>query len=79
MALHRYLCHKVVKAAKIVNTWMIPEGYVLKDEDGQEHQVTDHWFSKFEPEIGDYLVEYEDGYQSRSPAGPFEAGYTKVN
>ena len=79
MALHEYKCHKVVKAAMIVNIWMVSGGYKLKDEDGDEHFVTYHWFDKFEPEVGDYLVEYEDGYQSRSPAGPFEAGYTKVN
>ena len=30
------------------------------------------------PKVGDYYVEYEDGYRSWSPAEAFEAGYTRA-
>ena len=30
------------------------------------------------PDVGDYYVQYEDGYQSWSPAAAFEAGYTRL-
>lgn len=39
----------------------------------------DAFFARGEPAIGDYLVKYEDGYLSWSPAKAFEDGYTKIN
>ena len=34
--------------------------------------------SEKKPQVGDYYVQYEDGYESWSPAKAFEDGYTKV-
>ncbi len=36
-------------------------------------------FARGEPEHGDYLVVYRDGYTSWSPRKEFEDGYTAVN
>jgi hypothetical protein len=35
-------------------------------------------FSRYMPVQGDYLVFYEDGYQSFSPKKAFEDGYTRI-
>lgn len=34
--------------------------------------------SRYFPQPGDYLVVYEDGYRSISPAKAFEEGYTRI-
>jgi hypothetical protein len=86
--LPHYRCHKVVGAAKIVSvrrdssppvgdalTWEIAlnvAGTELKVH------VDAWWVAKNQPQIGGYFVRYEDGYESFSPAQPFEDGYTKV-
>lgn len=73
MGMKRYKCYKEVNAAKILdiegnqlnlggNVWTAPVG----------------WMEKHSPEVGGYLVEYGDNYQSYSPAKAFEEGYTKI-
>ncbi|MEM7578430.1 MAG: hypothetical protein AAF316_01020 [Cyanobacteria bacterium P01_A01_bin.80] len=37
------------------------------------------WFTRHHPETGGYLVMYNDGYMSYSPAQPFEEGYTLLD
>lgn len=82
--LPEWTCHKVVRAAKIVD----------HDTSGEEHFLTVQWsdgdqevktqrchvdaaiFARARPALGDYLVVYEDGYVSWSPAKVFEDGYT---
>lgn len=74
-----YTCHKRVQAAKIteiesplavdMNTYRI--GF-----DGGSVDVGIEYMRKHNPKVGGYFVQYEDGYQSFSPADPFEAGYT---
>jgi hypothetical protein len=82
--LPKYRCHKIVHAFKIerVNDPTEPgnesdgsrilcgEGYVLR--------VNHEYVRKHKPEVGGYLVIYEDGYQSFSPAKAFEDGYTRI-
>jgi hypothetical protein len=36
------------------------------------------WLAKHQPEIGGYVVLYEDGYMSFSPAEGFEGGYERM-
>ena len=75
-----YLCHKRVRAAKLYDVkrpsvdgadtvltfaGMFPDRY-----------VDAAWVAKHSPQPGDYIVIYEDGYESISPAGVFEAGYS---
>lgn len=77
--LPQYKCHKVVRAGKILTTAHNPnEDAVFLDIDGLDNKwlsVPAGWLSKHNPDIGGYLVAYEDSYLSYSPAEAFEAGY----
>lgn len=81
--LPEYVCHKKVRAGKItaIDTGAGGANAELGadihagDPDVVQH-VDKAWFDKHTPEVGGYLVLYEDGYVSYSPAGPFESGYT---
>lgn len=77
--LPQYKCHKVVRAGKILATARNPnEDAVFLDVDGVVNKwlfAPTGWLSKHNPDIGGYLVAYEDGYLSYSPAAAFEAGY----
>ncbi len=74
--MRKYQSHKVVEAA-IIESW-------VQTEAGPIQVKTDQgtWLAKFNifargnPQVGDYLVRYEDGYLSWSPAKAFEEGYT---
>ena len=77
-----YKCHKVVKAARILEVY---ENTLVFGE-GEEFFLTDLLKTKFSSmakeaglDIEDgYVVEYEDGYVSWSPVDVFENGYTEV-
>lgn len=79
----RYRCHKVVRALRIDQSIKIlPDGAaVLSIADGgfEPVRVDAKIMSRRWPMPGDYLVTYEDGYQSISPAKAFEAGYTRID
>lgn len=86
--MRRYQCYKVVQAAKIhevlsgrddrkgpgATLVLMSEGSTVR----QSVSMSDTWVSKHNPQDGDYLVYYEDGYESVSPAAAFEAGYTLI-
>jgi hypothetical protein len=75
-----YQCHKRVQALKIKLVVANPRGYELHF-DGDRFvpmQFDDAWEAKHKPLPGMYVVWYEDGYVSCSPAAAFEAGYTLV-
>lgn len=85
----QYVCHKRVKAAKIVATVGFspvdqPEPLThtkLELDDGQEiyAEIGNGILARYTPVVGDYLVEYEpDGYRSISPAKAFEEGYHEL-
>lgn len=78
--LPQYKCHKVVRAGKILATARNPnEDAVFLDVDGVVNKwlfAPTGWLNKHNPDIGGYLVAYEDGYLSYSPAAAFEAGYS---
>lgn len=40
--------------------------------------VTKDLIARGQPQVGDYFVQYDDGYKSWSPAQPFEEGYTRL-
>lgn len=81
-AFPRYQCHKQVGALKIAGIEINdPNGnYLLHfEEPGFEPIVmTWQWCAHHAPEIGGYLVDYDDGYRSYSPPEAFEAGYTRI-
>ena len=78
--LPQYKCHKVVRAG-VICSWHSC-GFVSVEIKGTdtiiEVEVGQKWIEKHNPESGGYLVVYEDGYTSYSPAAAFEAGYTLV-
>jgi hypothetical protein len=75
-----YRCHKIVRAAKITalrqnGNHDMPD-LVLGDIGGIVTLLPD-WHAKHKPQVGGYLVQYDDGYTSFSPAKAFEEGYTR--
>lgn len=78
----KYKCHKEVWALKIKKIEMVPETdkifLVFTDERYSKREVTPEFFNKHQPQPGGYFVVYEDGYESWSPGGVFEAGYSLV-
>ena len=84
-SLPRYRCHKQVWALKIKH--ILPgrldchcPGATLEFEEPGYAPVSvrDTWVTNHDPQPGGYLVIYEDGYRSFSPAKAFEEGYTRV-
>lgn len=80
-----YQSHKRVKAARIahVNPSRASNGeitgtFTVTYEDGSGETLPREMTMRHHPVVGDYLVEYEDGYRSISPKAAFEGGYTKV-
>jgi hypothetical protein len=70
-----YDCHKRVYAGKITE---VQDGALMLLT-GSRIQLKPEYFEKHKPEVGGYFVLYADGYQSYSPAGPFESGYTMAH
>lgn len=74
-------CHKIVKAGKIT---AFGDGFntpvTVEDVNGAECKVEmpASAFARGRPNLGDYIVIYDDGYKSWSPAKAFEDGYTRV-
>lgn len=74
----RYRSHKVVKALEIETVMPRISGGIAVTAGGRDFDLPTVMFSRYSPVKGDFLVEYEDGYQSFSPRAAFLAGYTKV-
>lgn len=80
-SLPKWKCHKVVRAAKIVRMDGNPHGRGSTSDvtlDCGVVTVEAAVFARKMPELGDYLVVYDDGYVSWSPAKAFEDGYTPL-
>jgi len=82
MQLPTYKCFKEVRAGQIQRIERAGNDYdvymsVVAHGDAVE-RVTHDWLVKFQPQVGGYVLLYEDGYRSYSPADVFEAGYAKV-
>lgn len=77
--LKKFQSHKVVEAAKIIDIRSPSDptsNGVLKLEGHFGITVRASYFERHEPKVGGYYVKYPDGYESYSPAEPFESGYT---
>jgi hypothetical protein len=78
--LPRYQSHKKVWALKIkAIAFHYAGGATItpKDEGYTPFEVVQGYVDKHEPVPGGYWVQYDDGYQSFSPAHAFEDGYTR--
>jgi len=74
----KYQSYKEVWAFKI--GLMFPEAdgsHILnaKGKDDRQIRVSREYMRKHNPQSGGYWVQYEDGYESFSPAKAFEEGY----
>lgn len=82
--LAQWKCHKIVKAGKITavraGSGFHGKTITVEDVSGApcEVEMPDTAFSRGDPVIGDYVVIYEDGYKSWSPAKAFEEGYARI-
>ena len=75
----KYKCHKEVWALKIEILLTSPAGAVVIIPEKKEYspiEVDKEFMDRHKPKAGGYYVVYADGYESYSPAGPFESGYT---
>jgi hypothetical protein len=74
-----FQCHKRVRALKIHAVTSNALGAYLIFESGNTPMQMDFdWQAKHRPQDGGYLVVYDDGYASFSPAKAFEEGYTRL-
>lgn len=82
----RYQCHKQVRALKIKLAIMNPRGVELHFDDERycpiempiEYARKHTNAQGVQALAGGYVVWYEDGYTSWSPAEPFENGYVRI-
>lgn len=77
-----YRSHKLVRAAMITQVTPImatERGARLSLQGTGSVEVSEEYLVKHKPYDGGYFVVYADGYQSFSPAAPFEAGYVLEN
>lgn len=77
--MERFRSHKTVEAAKIIYAERTESGMLIGAEGEREEILVTEGpvIHKLPSELlGGYLVRYEDGYMSWSPAKAFEEGYT---
>lgn len=82
MDLPTYKSHKTVQAVKIASIELRPADFHLLHpviDLLSPVKVSDDYVNKHQPQPGGYFVQYEDGYQSYSPATAFESGYTQCD
>ena len=70
---------KGYKANHAVLRVKFPSPEIDKDIEWSYIHVPLSYIDRHNPKPGGYYVLYEDGYQSYSPAKPFEDGYTFIN
>ena len=65
----------IVDAYRIIGN----ERLCLQLENGQDFHPTVEMIARITPEVGDYLVIQEDGYEYLNPKEVFERKYSKVD
>lgn len=78
-----YQCHKQVRALKILDIVRhdhpVKAATIFPSESPYPPFCVDQaYLDKHNPQPGGYYVQYEDGYQSFSPAKAFEDGYALI-
>lgn len=74
-----YQCTKIVRAGVI--TEVVPAGCFVQEANPDEAVLRifqPSMTTRYQPQVGDYWVVYEDGYQAISPKAAFEGGYTRI-
>lgn len=77
----QFKSHKLVLAAAIISLSLSLSGAeVLATTEGAvQHSIAKNQLGERQPVVGDYVVQYEDGYKTISPKAAFEKGYTLVD
>lgn len=70
----QYQSHKKVWALKIKGILSMTGMLIPEDDRYGSISLTAEYIQKHNPKEGGYYVVYEDGYESYSPAEPFEKG-----
>jgi len=89
VAMPKYKCHKEVWALKIdrlerdadkrgPNEETDGSITIFDDKVGGMMKLGADFVGRHRPEVGGYIVIYEDGYKSFSPAKAFEEGYSRI-
>lgn len=76
-----YRSHKVVQALRIEDIEPMGDGGATitpSDAGFEPFTMAREFMLRHHPVAGGYLVRYEDGYASFSPAKAFEEGYTLI-
>ncbi len=83
--LAQWQSHKIVRAGKVLPHQVEDTGegtgiLTVEDTNGApcRVEVQNNFFARGAPIPGDYVVIYDDGYKSWSPAKAFEEGYTRI-
>lgn len=69
-----YQSHKRVRASVITEIQTHGGKTTVYTESGYQYEATADWLRRIEPDKGDYLVQYSDGYMSACPAQTFVEG-----
>lgn len=74
---------KVVRARRIEEVVTRADGVYVRFEDfgpfEADTRLPAEVMARYTPGPGDFVVEYQDGYQSISPASAFEGGYAEFD
>jgi len=83
--LAQWQSHKIVRAGKVLPQQVEDTGedsgiLTVQDVNGApcRIEVPNNFFARGVPMPGDYVVVYDDGYKSWSPAKAFEEGYLRL-
>jgi hypothetical protein len=83
--LAQWQSHKIVRAGKVLPQQVEDTGegtgvLTVEDVNGTPCRVVvpNNFFARGAPSPGDYVVIYDDGYKSWSPAKAFEEGYIRI-
>ncbi len=85
VGMKKYKCHKVVEGMEIDRISPFrdkPGQYSILGKDENDTVISfdteEKWMDRHKPEVGGYIVRYEDGYVSYSPTQAFEEGYSLI-
>lgn len=82
MEMPQYRCHKRVWALQIEKVTTDPRTgdavLTFTEKPYAPRRVDASYRVKHDPQPGGYFVVYEGGYESFSPAGAFESGYSRI-
>jgi len=79
-AMPKYKSHKEVWALKITKINVTDQGRAMLETEGSVTMIAVdiEWMNHYSPQVGGYVVSYDDNWTAYSPPEAFEAGYTLI-